>query len=143
MNKYLRDLQILAGLAAMVLAVPAVLGLLRSLNGDFDPLSAILAGFLATLVALATWFAVRAQVPAARANLRAAWRGGLVLGGIAFAVGYVGPLLLYPDSNQGPLFGIFVTGPLGFVAGVAVGLGWRLSAHARATRRLAAERQGR
>jgi len=43
--------------------------------------------------------------------------GGLLVGGIAFAVGFFGPLIWAPDANQGPLLGIFITGPLGFVAG--------------------------
>ena len=44
----------------------------------------------------------------------------VILGAIAFAVGFFGPLIWAPDANQGPLLGIFITGPLGFV----FGLGW-------------------
>jgi hypothetical protein len=44
----------------------------------------------------------------------------VILGAIAFAVGFFGPLVWAPDANQGPLLGIFITGPLGFV----FGLGW-------------------
>ena len=40
---------------------------------------------------------------------------------IGFSVGFVGPLLLRPDANQGPLLGIFFTGPLGFVVGFVAG----------------------
>jgi len=43
-----------------------------------------------------------------------------VLGGIGFVAGFFGPILLTPEANQGPLLGIFITGPLGFV----LGLGW-------------------
>ena len=58
------------------------------------------------------------------------WRGGvrravgpaLVVGGIGFAAGFFGPMLLAPDANQGPLLGIFVTGPVGFLAGLAYGV---------------------
>jgi hypothetical protein len=42
-------------------------------------------------------------------------------GAIAFALGFAGPLLLEPDSPQGPLSGIFVTGPLGVVLGALLG----------------------
>jgi hypothetical protein len=41
----------------------------------------------------------------------------LIVGAIGFVVGYFGPLIFYPGSNQGPLLGIFLTGPLGFVGG--------------------------
>ncbi len=34
---------------------------------------------------------------------------------------FVGPIVLSPDSPQGPLLGIFVTGPLGALAGAILG----------------------
>ena len=45
----------------------------------------------------------------------------LVLGGLGFALGFFGPILFLPESNQGPLLGIFFTGPLGFALGLAIG----------------------
>jgi hypothetical protein len=33
-------------------------------------------------------------------------------------IGVVGPLVIYPKANLGPLLGILITGPLGFVVGV-------------------------
>jgi hypothetical protein len=59
----------------------------------------------------------------------------IILGGIAFAVGFFGPILWAPEANQGPLLGIFITGPLGFV----FGLGWGVF---RETRRNSRERKG-
>jgi hypothetical protein len=44
-----------------------------------------------------------------------------VVGGIGFLGGFIGPIVLTPEANQGPLLGIFVTGPLGFCAGVLLG----------------------
>jgi len=38
-----------------------------------------------------------------------------------FVIGFVGPLIGAPGANQGPLLGIFITGPIGFVAGAAAG----------------------
>jgi hypothetical protein len=49
---------------------------------------------------------------------------GLVLGGIGFVAGFLGPILLTPEANQGPLLGIFITGPLGLVVGLLWGV-WR------------------
>lgn len=49
-------------------------------------------------------------------------RMGTALGLIAFSVGFFGPMLWAPDANQGPLLGIFITGPLGFVVGLGVGI---------------------
>lgn len=53
--------------------------------------------------------------------MKRALRGGCLIGGICFAVGYVGPLYWWPESNLGPLLGIFVTGPAGFVLGCLAG----------------------
>lgn len=46
------------------------------------------------------------------------------LGGAGFIVGFFGPILFFPEANQGPLLGIFITGPLGFFFGLVWGL-WR------------------
>jgi hypothetical protein len=52
------------------------------------------------------------------------WCAGMALavGAVGFLAGFVGPILLTPDSPQGPLLGIFITGPGGFVLGALVGL---------------------
>lgn len=46
----------------------------------------------------------------------------MILGFIGFIAGYVGPVIFTPEANQGPLLGIFITGPVGFVLGGVVGL---------------------
>jgi hypothetical protein len=43
--------------------------------------------------------------------------GSLMTGAIAFLVGFFGPIVFTPHANQGPLLGIFITGPLGFILG--------------------------
>jgi hypothetical protein len=48
-------------------------------------------------------------------------RGAFTVGGLGFAGGFLGPILLAPDANQGPLLGIFITGPLGFILGAIGG----------------------
>ena len=55
----------------------------------------------------------------------AAWCAGMTIGvgGIAFACGFFGPIILHPDSPQGPLLGIFITGPLGAAVGALLGIG--------------------
>lgn len=45
-----------------------------------------------------------------------------VVGFIGFAAGFFGPMILSPDSNQGPLLGILITGPLGVVLGFIIGV---------------------
>jgi hypothetical protein len=43
--------------------------------------------------------------------------GTIVFGAIGFCAGFFGPIFFAPEANQGPLLGIFITGPLGFVLG--------------------------
>lgn len=47
--------------------------------------------------------------------------GGIVVGAICFILGFFGPLIFVPDSNLGPLLGIFFTGPAGFILGLIGG----------------------
>jgi hypothetical protein len=49
------------------------------------------------------------------------FRTACVFGLIAFLAGFVGPMVLTPGANQGPMLGIFITGPLGFIVGLLVG----------------------
>jgi hypothetical protein len=57
-------------------------------------------------------------------SLVARWcrRTACAVGAVTFLVGFVGPLIFWPDNNLGPLIGIFLTGPLGFVGGAVIGL---------------------
>jgi hypothetical protein len=46
----------------------------------------------------------------------------VIMGGVAGACGYLGPIYLDPRAAQGPLFGIFFSGPLGVLLGACLGL---------------------
>jgi hypothetical protein len=47
--------------------------------------------------------------------------GALLVGGVGFLAGFFGPIALNPGANQGPLVGIFITGPGGAILGAVVG----------------------
>ncbi len=51
----------------------------------------------------------------------------LALGAVGFACGFFGPIALVPEANQGPLLGIFITGPSGFLAGLVAGFAARMA----------------
>jgi hypothetical protein len=55
-------------------------------------------------------------------RLKWAGIGALLVGGIGFLGGFFGPILLTPEANQGPLLGIFITGPLGVLLGAVLGM---------------------
>jgi hypothetical protein len=73
--------------------------------------------WLVTMGLLCWWAALGGHQPASRARIGASWRMGWLVGGAGLALGYLGPLVLTPKSNLGPLLGILLTGPLGFVLG--------------------------
>jgi hypothetical protein len=52
--------------------------------------------------------------------------GAVLFGGVGFAAGFLGPMILAPNANQGPLLGIFVTGPVGVLIGAVAGLAYGL-----------------
>ena len=106
-------LRIVAGVVAALLTVYVVVGLIGLMRG-FDLIAAMLVALAATLAWLGWWF-VFGGWRAVQARLRWALLGGIVLGGLGFIIGFFGPLLWAPDANQGPLLGIFITGPIGFV----------------------------
>ena len=78
--------------------------------------------WLLSMSVLCLWSAVSGHEATSRANIGASWRMGWMVGGVGLAIGFVGPLVIYPESNLGPLLGILATGPLGFVVG-ALGAG--------------------
>jgi hypothetical protein len=48
--------------------------------------------------------------------------GAGIVGVVGFVSGFFLPIILSPDANQGPLLGLFITGPGGGLLGLAVGL---------------------
>jgi hypothetical protein len=71
--------------------------------------------------ALASWCAWKQSEAPGRGVFTTALRWAVVIGAIGFCGGFFGPMIFAPDANQGPLLGIFVTGPLGFIAGGIAG----------------------
>jgi hypothetical protein len=51
---------------------------------------------------------------------------GIIVGGVCFLAGFIGPIIFMPDANQGPLLGIFITGPLGFIFGLILGIVFKI-----------------
>ncbi len=118
--------------ARLALSVAAFFGawLLASLLSTMLPPDAL--AWLQPLVALgfAIWAAHRVWrqlggIPATGLPVFVG-TGALALGGLGFAAGFFGPMFLAPEANQGPLLGIFITGPLGAVLGALAGwIDWR------------------
>lgn len=114
-------LRVAAGVCALPLAGFVLLTLVAQIRGGLDLLQAGLGSAVAAAATVCWGFALRGHRAESRARLRYALRGGMIVGGIGFAAGFVGPIIVTPEANQGPLLGIFVTGPMGFALGVALG----------------------
>lgn len=47
--------------------------------------------------------------------------GAVTIGGLGFVLGFFGPMIFAPGANQGPMLGLFITGPAGVVIGAVAG----------------------
>lgn len=66
------------------------------------------------------------------ALMASATTGAVTLGALGFVAGFFGPLIFSPGSNQGPMLGLFITGPLGVVFGAVGGaVYWRVRSRGR------------
>ncbi len=117
-----RNLRILAALLAAPPTALVCLLVWAALKSDeSEPLRTIFGLTFGTAAALCWWFALRGHVASDRMIMLCALIGACLVGGIGFVIGFFGPMIFSPGSNQGPLAGIFLTGPLGFAAGGLLG----------------------
>jgi hypothetical protein len=80
-----------------------------------------LALWFLTMGLLRWWAALGSREATTQTRIAASWRTGWVVGAVGLALGFVGPLLITPSANLGPLLGILITGPGGFVLGALGG----------------------
>jgi hypothetical protein len=80
-----------------------------------------IASWLVTMGLLCWGSALAGQRGDSQARIHASWRTGWLVGGVGLALGFLGPLILTPKASLGPLLGILLTGPLGFVLGALIG----------------------
>lgn len=112
-----------AGLGAALMGLAGYIALRNLSFPDNDgwifwvPITA----WLFTMGILCLWSALDGHHGDTRARISSSWRTGWWLGGVAFGLGFIGPLILKPGANLGPLLGILLTGPAGFVLGALIG----------------------
>ncbi len=84
------------------------------------PVSALSTSVLLAMVA--AWFVwTRSALPDLFLRMTL---GAILVGALGFGIGIFGPMAFAPEANQGPLMGIFITGPLGTVLGAVGGAIW-------------------
>jgi hypothetical protein len=108
------------------LAVPAFFGsyfvvwmmLLVMPLGDQVWIGSLVALAAAAFVSRTVWNGTAEVSPSAAVM---AGLGAAILGGLGFVAGFFGPMIFAPDANQGPMLGLFITGPAGVVIGAIAG----------------------
>jgi len=107
-------------IVVLVLVVPATYYFIYWLPFSLIPLGGQrwIANVVSLLCAVgAGWYAWNRLGEAEPGLVSSTMQGAMVLGAIGFCGGFFGPMIFAPEANQGPLLGLFITGPLGFVLG--------------------------
>jgi hypothetical protein len=71
--------------------------------------------------AMAVWFTWKLAAGKRTHGFVAVISGALILGGLFFTLGFLGPMVFAKDTNQGPLIGVFIAAPLGVIVGAIAG----------------------
>jgi hypothetical protein len=96
---------------------------------------------LVSLIAgcIAAWYIWKKTALMQDRAMTCIFSGAGMVGGIGFVLGFFGPIIFMPGANQGPLLGIFITGPLGFIlGGIGGGVYWLLRRQTGSTFRVVA-----
>jgi hypothetical protein len=115
--------RIIAGVIG-ALALIKALPLWAGLYFRRDPIALSISGMLLLVGLFAFWFALFGNDADERVHMKRTLLAGACRRRRLLLAGFVGPIILRPDSNQGPLLGIFITGPAGFVLGGLGGFVW-------------------
>jgi hypothetical protein len=92
------------------------------LNDLITALLLALLGGLPLIFFGSIWLAVRYGPLRSRFWRGERWYGFAALVGlVSFLAGFVGPMVLAPGANQGPMLGLFITGPVGVIVGIVWG----------------------
>jgi hypothetical protein len=116
--------RVLTGIVALPFTYLALTTLLGQVLGGVSLFGLIIL-LAASSASIIFWsLALRGHIENSRARAGRSLAGGVIVGGIALIAGFFGPVLFGGDNPQGPLVGIFLTGPLGFTVGSVIAYLW-------------------
>lgn len=119
------SLRLVLRLAVLLVVVPATYYFVYWLPFSLIPLGnqRWIANVVSLLCAVgAGWYVWNRLGEADPGLVTSVMLGAITLGAIGFCGGFFGPMIFAPGANQGPLLGLFITGPLGFLLGGIGGL---------------------
>ncbi len=105
---------------AMLIIVPATYYFIYWVPFSFLPFTEYhwIPALLSFMCALGVgWYSWKKLGTISDGPISSIFLGAIVLGSISFCAGFFGPMIITPEANQGPLLGIFITGPVGFLIG--------------------------
>lgn len=114
--------RLLAAALGVLLLLRAATLIVGAAPGRIDLLTVCAAAFCTVASAYLWWFALRGNRHESRRWMWAGIRPGLMVGAIGLVLGTIGPMILAPDANQGPLLGCLVAFPVGVLLGTVIGL---------------------
>jgi hypothetical protein len=114
-----KPIRIFAQVAAIVFSAIATWLLIGTIGNGL--LNVFASSPFIAVAAICWWFVLRGKYKKSRIRMMYAFIGALIVGGIGFVAGFFGPIIFSPQVNDGPLLGIFITGPIGFMAGAIIG----------------------
>lgn len=130
MSDRAESLRLVLRLAALLLVVPASYYFVYWLPMSLIPFGegSWLPGLISLGCALgAGWYVWNRLGEVQPGLLTSMGLGAVIAGAVGFCGGFFGPMIFAPEANQGPLLGIFITGPLGFLLGGIGGLAYWLA----------------
>jgi len=119
----IRLLSGVGGLFALIMAIFPIRGIT---NWGVDMVTFAWLTFSVMVAGLLIWFSIRGHIEQEVQIIRSGWKWGFIVGGIGFILGSIiipsiVAIVTSKDQAQGPLFGIFITGPAGFSIGIIIG----------------------
>ncbi len=115
-HRYPIDMRLIVRVIAMLVVVPATYFFIYWVPLSLSPFSN--SGIPSLLCAAGVGWYVWKKLGSTPADaFSCTLLGAILLGAVGFCAGFFGPMILASGGNQGPLLGIFLTGPLGFILG--------------------------
>ncbi len=114
-------IQILKTIVSLLMFL-TVLFFINTLLTITTNLPAWLGGIFSLVCAIvAAWFTWQLTSGKKTGTLLAVTGSALILGGLCFTAGFLGPMVFAKETSQAPLIGIFIAAPLGLIVGAIGG----------------------